>query len=355
MKKIHKIFKNMDRIQDIRYEIALKELNDRLDSYILLVKQGSMDLDHFKLTQPSEDMVLPASIFDSMNFFLQLHQKSVRGPQSLMNIILFSQLNTFSESDSEVTSLKDKKDEFIMLVVQLYMSIYGLTNRGMYGTILNAPEQTENPINHLVYILELYKYQSSSMYYQHIFEVLKLLEVVAQTIYLYDHIDHRHGIKRGYHTKENAKLSRDHQYERYPTFRPFFRDHLEPFVLSMENLNNIYMIFRNQDRWTADEKYRSEHGQEHLSRVKDLLYNTSQFLRNIEIIPNQIKGEITNDKINEKQKTLCIDIAFAIEVSIGLREPLNQLFKEAMPLMNQYIFNKRKAPDRWYMDVDSID
>ena len=111
-----------------------------------------------------------------------------------MNIILFSQLNTFSESDSEVTSLKDKKDEFIMLVVQLYMSIYGLTNRGMYRTILNAPEQTGNPINHLVYILELYKYQSSSMYYQHIFEVLKLLEVVAQTIYLYDHIDHRHGI-----------------------------------------------------------------------------------------------------------------------------------------------------------------
>ena len=162
-------------MEDFRYEFALGRLNEIFDSYIDLANQGITDLNHLKSNQPSEHIIVPQSISQTMTFFLQLHQKYIDGPPTLMKSVLFSLLDTFPTSGSRVALLMNKKDEFIMLAFQLYMSIYGLTNREMYGKLLNAPQQNVNPIYNSVYILQLY--QSSSMYNQQIFRTLKLIQV----------------------------------------------------------------------------------------------------------------------------------------------------------------------------------
>jgi hypothetical protein len=209
---------------------------------------------------------------------------------------------------------------------------------------LNAPEQSKNPIRHLVYILEFYEY--SPLYSYHIREILKVLEAVSQTIFFYDLIDEKQSTKNAPQTETAVKELRDHVCERYPIFRPFFLEHVEPFVLRMRKLYLIHMGLYYESR-SPNEKYRSMHRQEHLDNVNNLLYKTSQFLRNIERVPDIRIHNQTHD-INKVQKSLCTNIAFAIEVSIGLREPLNQLFKEATSLVKKYIYNKTRPFDRWY-------
>jgi hypothetical protein len=330
----------MDTMEDFQYEFALEKLNEILDSYIVLAKQGITDLNHLKLSQPSKDIILPESIFQTMKLFLQLHQKYIDGPPNLMNIVLFSLLNTFPTSDSEVAKLMNKKDEFIMLVFQLYMSIYGLTNRVMYGELLNAPQQSESPIHSLVYFLELY--QSSTMYCHQIFRELKVVQVVSRIIDLYDQIDLQQRIKSVHDTEEVAILFRDCLCRDDPVFQTFIRDHVNPFLFTMKKLKTYHTTFLEQDPMTADERYRTTYGQEHLANVNKLFYDTSQLLRNIESIPK---------KTTEQEKSLCLDIAFAIEVRLGLREPLNQLFNAATSIVGQYISKKRKAIDR-FLDLE---
>ena len=225
-----------------------------------------------------------------MELFLQLHQKYIDGPPTLTNIVLFSLFDKFPTSDPRVVQLINKKEEFIIIAIQLYMSIYGLTNREMYRRLLTAPQQNENHIKNVVFILLLY--QTSSMYCHQIKGILGVIYVVSRSTEFYDQIDLQPITECDTDIDYFALSLRDRTCQDHPMFEPFIRAHVDPFVLHMRNLKNFHKAFLEEDPMTADEKYRSTYTQVHLDHVNKLVYETSQFLRNID----KFKQVLLNDR-----------------------------------------------------------
>lgn len=324
--------KHVMALTDI-YNQMIDTLQDKID----VVKQAIIDIDQLKLIQPGNNNHVPQSIIQSLTFFLQMHGKNLEGSRTLLHNVFFSKMDLIFQSDEErLQSLKLKQSEFVLLATKLYMSIYGLSSPLMYSFLLDAPEEDQSQVKYFVYVMQIYKDDTYSPYNELIFEILIFLDAIIESIYVDDPIDENGTLRTGSCTSKTAERLRDIEHY-HPTFKNFVQWYIDPFVQTMETLKNIYRELWQRDPSTASEMYKSQYGAQHLAHIKTLLYDTALFLRKIKVAGPIVNGEPFFPRMNEKRKQLCLDIAFAIEVMIGLHKPLNELFKTATPLMSQYI------------------
>jgi hypothetical protein len=114
-------------------------------------------------------------------------------------------------------------------------------------------------------------------------------------------------------------------------FGPFLNQILNPFILDVEVYEGYFIKMRADDPIAA---YKERYKTQLLERIRRFLLDVAQFLR-----------EIPYD--DEIKTNLCQNIAFCIESTCGLYDPLESLFEKATPIMVRYMdrHERESSPD----------
>jgi len=236
--------------------------------------------------------------------------------------------------------LNEKRDEFIMLTVELYHSAKGELSESMYTYCWNAPDESSNPVKHLIYLIRLYKSDKGS-FYGLIVKLLDFLNIIADTLSMYDQIDENPYQPKGV---SSGKQHMDEFVRSSPEFAQFFRVYVEPFLNTMENLKDKYIQIKQDHPHNAHEIYKFEYGHKHLNHIRNFLLETAQFIRHLRAPTYEgSHGLKYRASFVQKVESLYRNVAFGIEVMIGVYAPLTHLLEEVTPLMIPYMSTKRKS------------
>jgi hypothetical protein len=306
---------------------ALERLDQCLDSNIIVIEAALSDINKIKDT--ARHVNLPRSIENALQLILDING---RHPHSLFEMIIYSLLNPSSQfwhdDDERVSTLSEKRNTQTMLIIQLYESIKGLNTIRLFRAYLQAPKLRHNPIKYFVYMLKIYNLERSGSYSE-VKIVVTWLKLLGSTIEWFDQADEQQTQQHWGKSMIASKFELESYCIQHELFLEFWSQYIEPFLTEMNKFKNLYhSILDNQ----GHSYYLRNHSDEHVHCVKTFLLEIAKFLKRIYRSPDQYK-----------QRTLCQNIAFAIENTVGKNAPINELHDSLTPFMIPYYMSGHDA------------
>ena len=203
---------------------------------------------------------------------------------------------------------------------QLYQNIKGYYNLELVETYLNAPSKEIDPVQYICYMLRIYTTERRGVYAP-IISVLSFLERLAGTLEFNDFLDDNWTLRGNIDLFEQS-MEKLESFGLFNTdFESFFENIIRPFQLDMIQYKSRLSNFQKwQGNYDGIASYKEMYKTQHLERIRHFMLDVAQFLR---VIPYD----------DEIKTNLCQNIAFSIETTCGLYDPLESLFEKVSPLM----------------------
>jgi hypothetical protein len=307
---------------------ALMHIYNLLEQDYNLVKSALEDLQELKRERhPS----LPDSIRRALERIIG------RTKQSSLHDTLYASLlkpdsPLWEIDDPGVRELRRMNAEVNSEQLQLYLNIKGFT-RNLVDFYHDGPNRETHPVNYIVHMLKAYGIEERKTYAP-IKLVLDFLDKLQNTIRWYEILDQDMVVRRSEtRPEDNIDKLRYFCGRHSEFFGPFLTHIFEPFLFDM-NVYRGHFIKISADIGNysyALAAYKEQYKPQQLERIRGFLLDVAQVLRGI-----PYEDEI---KIN-----LCQNIAFSIETTCGLYDPLESLFEKATPIMIRSMDRHKRGP-----------
>jgi hypothetical protein len=206
---------------------------------------------------------------------------------------------------------------------QLYLNIKGYTWDLVYSYHFVSLNRETHPIRYILCMLKDYRIEAWREYAPIQLVAFEFLNYLGFIIRWYEFLDLNMMPREETDKEYDVKWLRCFCGRHANIFGPFLNHILNPFVLDVEVYEG-YFIKMRAEYSNPIAAYKERYKPQLLERICRFLLDVAQFLR-----------EIPYD--DEIKTNLCQNIAFCIESTCGLYDPLESLFEKATPIMIRYL------------------
>ena len=308
---------------------ALMHTYDLLEQDYKLVNKALDDLQELKRQRHAS---LPGSILRALEGII-----GRKWPDTLHDtvytLLLKSDSPLWTLGDPIIAELGTMNAAVNSLQGQLYQNIKGYYTRNLVDTYLKAPSKETHPIRYIIHLLGIYNIERRGTYAP-LKLILEFLELLRDIIEWFDVLDEEIKPRRHHESPDRSLRYLQNFCGQHTEFESLLKDTINPFLSEMNVYDNNFreiLAKVNHHFYRGVEAYQQIYKAEQLERIRRFLLDVAQFLR-----------EIPYD--DEIKTNLCQNIAFSIETTCGLYDPLESLFEKATPIMIRSMDVHKREP-----------